>query len=190
MIIGIDEVGRGSWAGPLVIGAVVLDDSYSIVGLNDSKLLTRSQREQLIDTLTKFGRVFSSGWVDNNTIDRYGLTIATKIAILNALEKISVNVAIDKIIIDGNINYLKDTSYEGDVLVMKKADSLVPCVSAASILAKVVRDRYMFHMSEKYPEYDFKNNVGYGTKTHIDAIKRYGTTPIHRLSYKPLKILS
>lgn len=189
MIIGIDEVGRGSWAGPLVIGAIVLDDRYNIIGLTDSKLLKRGQREILSDTIVNYSHFFACGWASNNLIDKIGLTLATRAAILSALNRLELNFKKDQIIIDGSVNYLKDTKYEQTTTTIVKADLTIPCVSAASILAKVSRDRYMLQVANIYNNYDFEHNVGYGTKKHIEALERFGVTPLHRVSYKSLKRL-
>lgn len=184
MILGIDEVGRGPWAGPLVVGAVVLGDAV-IKGLTDSKLLTKEQRERLNVEIRANAAGIGLGWVDNAEIDEIGLSEALVLATKQAVEQI--NVSYHEIIIDGTVNFLKGTNKGQYVTVIKKADLLIPCVSAASIIAKVARDNYMCSIDGDYPEFGFKNHVGYGTKKHIEAIKKLGVTPLHRLSYAPLQ---
>lgn len=184
MILGIDEVGRGSWAGPLVIGAVILDGT-KIQNLNDSKKLSKRLREQLDLEIRSKARAYGLGWVSPQEIDEMGLSKALTIASLRAIE--NINLPYDEIIIDGNVNFLKDTAKSSIVTTIKKADELIPSVSAASIIAKVARDEYMKMQHKKYVNYGFNNHVGYGTKNHINSIKKYGVTPLHRLSIKPLQ---
>lgn len=184
MILGIDEVGRGPWAGPLVVGAVILGD-VTINGLTDSKLLSREQREQLAIEIRANAIGIGLGWVDNAVIDEIGLSEALVLATKQAVEQI--NASYHEIVIDGTVNFLKSTNKGQYVTTIKKADLLIPCVSAASIVAKVARDNYMRSIDNDYPEFGFKNHVGYGTKNHIEAIKKFGVTPLHRLSYAPLQ---
>jgi ribonuclease HII len=184
MLLGIDEVGRGSWAGPLVVGAVVLGGA-KIDGLTDSKLLVKKDRERLDKEIRKYALAVGLGWVSADEIDKNGLSWALKEAVEMAVQEITV--PYDEIIIDGNVNFLKGTNKASMVSTMKKADLLVPCVSAASIVAKVARDNYMAKQSKEFPKHGFKRNVGYGTPKHQDAIKEHGVTPLHRLSYWPLR---
>jgi ribonuclease HII len=184
MILGIDEVGRGPWAGPLVVGAVVLG-GVNIEGLTDSKLLTKKQRERLDIEIRRKAAGIGLGWVEAATIDEVGLSRALIMATRQAVEQI--NVPYHEIIIDGTVNFLASTSKGKYVTTMKKADLLVPSVSAASVVAKVARDNYMIKQDEIYPGYGFKNHVGYGTAMHIAAIEKLGVTPIHRLSFAPLQ---
>lgn len=183
MILGIDEVGRGPWAGPLVIGAVVLG-GVKIDGLTDSKKLTKKRREELDIEIRDKALACGLGWVEAIEIDRIGLSAALKLATIRAVEQI--NVPYHEIIIDGTVNFLSETNKGGYVTVMKKADLLVPSVSAASIIAKVARDNFMAGQDDVYPNYGFKKHVGYGTAAHMAAIEKLGVTPIHRLSFKPL----
>lgn len=183
MILGIDEVGRGPWAGPLVIGAVVLGGAV-IEGLTDSKKLTKKQRDRLdIEIRTKAAGI-GLGWVEAAVIDEIGLSRALVLATKLAVEQITV--PYHEIVIDGTVNFLAGTNKGQYVTTMKKADLLVPSVSAASIVAKVARDNYMELQDEIYPCYGFKNHVGYGTAAHIAAIDKLGVTPLHRLSFAPL----
>lgn len=185
--VGIDEVGRGCWAGPLVAGAVVLRED--IAGLCDSKKLTKIQREVLDTLIRSSSALVGLGWVFSEEIDQIGLSAAVALAMQRALDEVTVmyNIEIDEIIIDGNINYLPQDSRTKAII---KADDTVPAVSAASIVAKVARDQWMTTKAcSLYPEYEFDTHVGYGTKRHIELLKQYGVTSIHRKSYKPIKAL-
>ncbi len=183
MILGIDEVGRGAWAGPLVMGAVVLG-GVQLEGLTDSKLLTKKRREKLDEEIRSSGAGVGLGWVWPDEIDEMGLGPALHVAARRAVEDAqSKGVAFHEIIIDGTINFLSDTPLETYVSTMKKADLLVPSVSAASIVAKVARDQYMSGQDERY---GFASHVGYGTAAHRAAIEEYGVSPQHRLSIAPL----
>jgi ribonuclease HII len=181
MIVGIDEAGRGCWAGPLVVAAVVLHEP--IIGLNDSKKLSKKQRELLAIEI-KQKASFGIGWIEAKVIDNIGLTRATQTAMAEALSQL--NEAYDEIVIDGNFNYLPE---QINVTVLPKADALVPAVSAASILAKVARDTYMTNVAIDYPQYQFERHVGYGTALHHQLLKLHGVCELHRLSYKPIQAL-
>lgn len=183
MILGIDEVGRGPWAGPLVVGAVVLG-GLAIEGLTDSKKLSRRRREELDVIIRERAAGFGLGWVSAPELDAIGMTAALALATRRAVEEVKTSYS--EIIIDGTINFLKDTSKGRYVTTLPKADLLVPSVSAASIIAKVARDQYMYEQDLLYPNYGFKNHVGYGTAAHRQAIDQYGITPLHRLSFAPL----
>lgn len=180
MIVGIDEVGRGAWAGPMVVGAVLLGDTV-IEGLTDSKKLTKKQRERLDIEIRQRAIAIGIGWVSAKQIDLIGLSEALKLASRRALAQIRHDY--HEIIIDGTIALIDDPR----VTLMKKADLLVPCVSAASIVAKVARDNYMRHLDDVFPGYSFAGHVGYGTASHRQAIETCGVTPLHRLSYAPLR---
>lgn len=182
IIVGIDEVGRGCWAGPLVAGAVIL--STPIDGLTDSKLLSKKRREYFADVIKSQALAYGLGWVDAARIDSVGLTEAVRIAMSEALSQIKH--AYDRVIIDGNINYL-ELNERAETLI--KADLTIPAVSAASVLAKVARDAYMETAARLYPEYGFEQHVGYGTKQHSDNLKLYGVSDLHRRSVKPIKEL-
>jgi ribonuclease HII len=184
MILGIDEVGRGSWAGPLVVGAVVLGGA-NIEGLTDSKKLTKKQRDKLDIEIREKAAGIGLGWVKASEIDKIGLSAALVLATKLAVQQIKT--PYHEIIIDGTINFLKDTSKGKFVTTMKKADLLIPSVSAASIVAKVARDNFMASQDKKHPGYRFESHVGYGTAVHSTAIDKLGVTPLHRLSFAPLK---
>jgi len=184
MIAGIDEVGRGPWAGPLVVGAVVLG-SAAIDGLTDSKKLSKKKLKEYDRLIREQAAGYGLGWVSAAEIDAMGLSEALRLATRRALEKITTPYY--EIVIDGTVNFLRNTPKEQYVTVLKKADLLIASVSAASIIAKVARDAYMVDQAEIYPEYGFAQHVGYGTATHRQAIDKHGITPLHRLSFAPLK---
>ena len=181
MIVGIDEVGRGAWAGPLCVSAVCLGDNVSIEGLTDSKKLTAKKREKLDREIRQVAAGVGLGWVSAKMIDQIGLSEALKLASRRAVSQIGCEY--DQIIIDGTIMLIDDPR----AVTMKKADLLVASVSAASIVAKVARDEYMRVLSQKFPGYGFEGHVGYGTAAHTKAIADLGPTPVHRMSFSPLK---
>lgn len=181
IVVGIDEVGRGCWAGPLVVGAVILDRDIS--GICDSKKLTKNTRKILAAKIKKNAVYCSTGWVPHNEVDQLGLTAATKLAIERAINNVKFY---DYIIIDGHFNFLKNNPKAVTII---KADSLIPAVSAASIVAKVARDEYMHEHALLYPEYGFDVHVGYGTVFHKQSLLDNGLSPLHRRSYKPIKAL-
>ena len=183
MILGIDEVGRGPWAGPLVVGAVVLGGE-TIEGLTDSKKLSKKRREELAEEIFQKAAGLGLGWVHAHEIDEIGLAESLRLATVRAVSQ--VNCAYNEIIIDGTINFLAETRKGKYVTTMPKADLLIPSVSAASIIAKVARDIYMEEQDARYPGYSFSSHVGYGTAKHRVAIEQLGITPLHRLSFAPL----
>jgi len=183
MILGIDEVGRGPWAGPLVVGAVVLGGA-TIDGLTDSKLLTKKRREELDIIIRSQASGYGIGWVHAEELDSIGMSEALKLAAIRAVEQ--VKTPYHEIIIDGTVNLLKGTKKGAYVTTIKKADLLVPSVSAASIIAKVARDNWMAEQDAVYSGYKFASHVGYGTAAHRSAIEKHGVTPLHRLSFEPL----
>jgi ribonuclease HII len=182
LTLGIDEVGRGCWAGPLVAGAVVL--AQPLAGLKDSKLLSKRQRERLTAEIETTAVTIGLGWVKPAEIDEIGLTAAVGLAMRRALTQISAEY--DDIVIDGNINFLADNPKARAVI---KADATVPAVSAASIVAKVARDRYMTEIAQQYPNYGFERHVGYGTALHHAQLKLHGVSDLHRRSFKPIQAL-
>lgn len=187
IIVGIDEVGRGCWAGPLVAGAVALDKP--IEGLRDSKKLSKKQREKLAPLIHEQALAVGIGWVTPEELDISGITMAVKMAMERALVQLRANYGEERemfhaVIVDGNINYLPDEPLAEAVV---KADDTVPAVSAASIVAKVARDQYMEQMALTHPAYGFERHVGYGTAAHIAALAAHGVTPLHRLSFAPIR---
>lgn len=177
-ILGIDEVGRGAWAGPLVIGAVIL--SEPIYGLQDSKLLSAEKRQKLAKEILDKAEFAGLGWAEPEEIDQYGLSAAHVLACLRAMRN---SPKCSQIIIDGNFNYLSD---HPNAICKIKADQTVPAVSAASIVAKVARDKYMAEQALTHKDYGFDNHVGYGTKLHIESLEKLGVCELHRKSYKPV----
>ena len=213
LILGIDEVGRGPWAGPLVIGACILnsrfDDNVEPLekelwqeALTDSKKLTPKKREKLAPEIRKKAKKYGLGWVSAKELDEIGLSeslkLATRRAVLELLgknfetaldkidDKIPKDLPFSEIIIDGTQNFLKGTSLENLVSVLPKADLKIKEVSAASIIAKVARDDYMKSLAEKYPDYGFEKHVGYGTKRHKVALETFGPCEEHRFSFRPV----
>lgn len=180
MIVGIDEVGRGSWAGPLVVGAVVMGGE-TIDGLTDSKKLTAKKRETLSLQIKQTAAGIGIGWVSAKTVDQIGISRSLTLATQRALA--GVNCDYDQIIIDGTVNFIDDPR----VITMKQADLLVPSVSAASIIAKVARDQYMTVISQVFPGFSFEKHVGYGTAAHQAALASLGVSSIHRMSFAPMK---
>ena len=183
MILGIDEVGRGPWAGPLVVGAVVLGGNM-IEGLDDSKKLTKKRREILDVEIRAKAQDYALGWVSATELDAIGMSQALKLATRRAVEQI--HVPYHEIIIDGTVNFLSGTTKGQYVTTVAKADGLIPSVSAASIVAKVARDAFMTTQDMVYPGYGFAKHAGYGVAAHREAIARLGVTPLHRLSFAPL----
>jgi ribonuclease HII len=179
MILGIDEVGRGAWAGPMVVGAVVLGDA-TIDGLTDSKKLTKRMRERLAVEIRQKAAGVGLGWVSARVIDEIGLSAALKLAARRAIADVSC--AYDEIIIDGTIRLIDDDR----VTLLKKADLLIPAVSAASIVAKVSRDTYMAGLDALFDGYSFASHVGYGTAAHLTAIQTQGVLALHRQSFAPI----
>lgn len=200
IILGMDEVGRGCLAGPLVVGCVVLNGDTFIDGLNDSKKLTKKKRETILKSIKREAKDCSLYYISAKKIDEFGISKSLELAYSLALSEI--NVIPDFILIDGNINFLKNVinkdvrkiSLDLDVkrfenvpiITIIKGDGKISAISAASILAKQSRDHYMELVSDIYPEYGFSDHVGYGTKKHLDAIKEKGILDIHRRSFRPI----
>ena len=198
MILGIDEVGRGPYAGPLVIGACILPsaeiaerepEKYAwFFQLTDSKKLTAAKRESLYDKIKQGALASATGWVTSTEIDGIGISESLKLACRRAVKQIQeAKVPFSEIIIDGTMNFLVGTPLEKYVSTLKKGDLLVKEISAASIIAKVERDRYMIALSKKYPGYGFEKHVGYGTGLHQRMMEELGLTPEHRKSFRPVQ---
>ena len=190
-ILGIDEVGRGPLAGPLVVGAVILPEEERewYKELKDSKKLSAKKREKLSDMIMVEAAV-GLGWVSNIELDEVGISGALRLATRRAVKAVQkLHAPFSQIVIDGKVNFLKNTPLEEYVSVMIKADDLIREVSAASIVAKVARDKYMCELAGKYPEYGFEKHMGYGTVFHRRAIEEFGICPEHRLSFEPCKSL-
>ena len=176
-ICGIDEAGRGPLCGPVVAAAVILPKDKYIEGVNDSKKLSPKKREKLYDDIKKEAISVGIGIVDVDIIEGINILNATKLAMIKAVKDLKIKP--DYLLIDGNqlidIDIEKQTVVSGDA----KSES----IAAASIIAKVTRDRMLVNFDKLYPEYGFAKHKGYGTKMHIEAIKKYGLTPIHRKSF-------
>lgn len=176
-ICGVDEAGRGPLCGPVVAAAVILPKHGCIEGVNDSKKISEKKREKLYDDIMKWAIAVGIGISDVDVIEKVNILNATKIAMKKAIESLSIKP--DYVLIDGNqkidIDILQETVVSGDA----KSES----IASASIIAKVTRDRMLRKFDEMYPEYGFAKHKGYGTKAHIEAIKKYGLTPIHRKSF-------
>ena len=186
--IGIDEVGRGPWAGPLLVSAVALDMNHCYEGLADSKKLTKRRREVMALYVQERALGIGLGWVDVAELDRLGMTDSLKLGARRAYNQLPSDVTsrAERIIIDGNIKMLDDPR----VVVMVKADAQVQAVSATSIVAKVARDSYMTQLGRVFPEYGFAKHVGYGTKQHSEALAKFGViNGVHRTSFAPIKKL-
>jgi ribonuclease HII len=182
MILGVDEVGRGCLAGPVVAGAVLLDKR--IRGLRDSKKLTKIQRERFDLIIRAKALAFGIGWANAEELDTLGLTAAVRLAMERAVAEIEL--PYDELIIDGNYNFLRQNPKSRYII---KADDLIPAVSAASIIAKVARDRYMAEAALRYPGYFFEKHVGYGTPQHVTALQSLGLCDLHRRSFAPVRAL-
>ncbi len=190
MILGIDEVGRGAWAGPLVVGACVLNGA-EIEGLTDSKKLTKKQREILSAEILASPAIVGLGWVEANEIDENGLSESLRLATRRAVQEVQAgckdkNTTFDEIIIDGTVNFLRETPLEKYVSTLKKADLLIASVSAAAICAKVARDNFMAGLDEELPDFHFGGHVGYGTQAHRQALMEFGANRYHRASFRPV----
>jgi ribonuclease HII len=182
-MIGIDEVGRGAWAGPLLVVAARLKRDVSLPdGLTDSKLLSHNQKNEFYEQLL-YTCQFGEGWVSVSEIDEFGLGASLKIGAARAVAELG-DFEREEIIIDGNVDLLGDDYPLSRAVV--QADINEPIVSAASVYAKVVRDRYMTKLHYTFPAYGFKDHVGYGTQKHIDALKKHGVSEHHRKSFKPI----
>ena len=191
-ILGIDEVGRGPWAGPLVIGACILPKDKKgnypdwVAPLTDSKKLSEKKRIAYSEIILK-NATTGLGWVSSEEIDNLGLSAALKLATRRAIAEIKAQKApFTEIVIDGTVNFLAGTALENYVTNLKKADLLVKEVSAASIIAKVARDNYMKALAVKFPNYGFDKHVGYGTKLHKEMLAKFGPCPEHRMSFSPV----
>ncbi len=185
MIVGIDEVGRGSWAGPLCVAAVAWGDSASRRGLADSKVLRAEQREVMALKIQQQAEAIGIGWASPTEIDQLGVTKALKLSAERALAQIP-NELITAIIIDGHLKLIEDPR----AVAVIKADTNVPAVMAASIVAKVARDSYMHQIDGVFGGYGFASHVGYGTAVHKAALATLGPCLQHRMSYAPLRALA
>lgn len=184
VIVGVDEAGRGPLCGPVVAAACILPRTYINEKINDSKKLSEKKREQLYDEIINNAFSYGVGIVDSKRIDEINIYEATKEAMHLAISQLKIDY--DLILTDAM--KLKDEKV--DVIDIIKGDAKCQCIAAASIIAKVTRDRLLLNMDEKYPEYGFKSHKGYGTKKHIEAIKEHGIIDgFYRETYEPIKSL-
>lgn len=177
VICGVDEAGRGPLAGPVYAAAVILPSDCVIEGLNDSKKLTEKKREALFDEIKKKALAYGIASADEKEIDEINILNATFLAMKRAIDALSVKP--DLALIDGNQKPHTDIE---EVTVIK-GDAKSMSIAAASVLAKVSRDRFMLEMAEKYPQYEFARHKGYGTKLHYEKIAQYGVCDIHRRTF-------
>ena len=190
VVAGVDEAGRGPWAGPVVAGAVVISDKnidkFLLEELNDSKKLSAKKRESLYTKLweeEKSGKVsIGIGMASAEEIDKFNILQATFLAMKRAVDNLKIKP--EAVLVDGN---QKPKNIVCPIKTVVKGDAKSYSISAASIVAKVYRDRLMCQLAQKYPYYAFEKNAGYGTALHINGLKLYGTCPEHRKSYKPIQ---
>lgn len=180
MICGTDEAGRGPIAGPVVAAAVILDPQHPIVGITDSKKLSAKKRELLSEEIKQKALYWAIAQCDADEIDRLNILQASLLAMQRAVEALPVQPS--KVLVDGN--KLPKLSVPAEAVV--GGDALEACIGAASILAKVERDRQMQEWHAIYPEYDFAKHKAYPTKMHLEALERYGACPVHRKSFAPV----
>ncbi len=184
-VAGIDEAGRGCWAGPVMAGAVILPAESGIAerlkGVRDSKLMTPAERETMYDVIIREASAWAVGEADNSEIDRIGILNATKNAMKRAIAGMGKKP--DHLLID----YVRLHDVPTPQIGLKHGDMLCLSIACASVLAKVTRDRWMeTAAAELYPQYGFGQHKGYGTRQHMDALRQYGPCPIHRMSFRPL----
>ncbi len=177
IIAGVDEAGRGPLAGDVYAAAVILPKNLIIEGLNDSKKISEKKRDMLYDVIKEKAVAWAVATASVDEIDEYNIRNATYIAMNRALSDLKTK--IDYVLVDGDC--IKDCEYPYSCVV--KGDSKSASISAASILAKVTRDRYMLSLAEKYPQYQFEKHKGYGTALHIEMLKKYGASPVHRKTF-------
>ena len=180
LVAGVDEAGRGPLAGPVVAAAVILDDLKPIAGLNDSKKLTEKRREKLYDEILAKALCCSIAEASVQEIDTLNILQATLLAMRRAVDGLRLKPV--KVLVDGNRLPVLDVRAEAIV----QGDALVPAISAASILAKVHRDRLCAHLHAQYPQYGFDRHKGYGTAEHLQALAEHGPSPWHRSSFAPV----
>ncbi len=183
-MIGFDEVGRGAWAGPLLVACVQLDNGV-ITDLQDSKLTSFKQRARLSVEIKLHAKQIGLGWVSSEVVDRLGLTKSLILAAEYAFSYISNTK--DSIVIDGNVNWLPGQINSKAIV---RADQQIEAVQAASIIAKQARDSYMALSGLKHPSYGFESHVGYGTARHRMALEAHGPCSEHRLSFKPVALIA
>jgi ribonuclease HII len=181
VIVGLDEVGRGSWAGPLAIGAAVLPRTGRVNGVRDSKMLSEREREALFDKLTTWCAAWSIGMVSHDECDEIGMSAAQKLAARRAIE--GLGVVPDRVLVDGNWDFVGEYVGVEKVTKIVKGDAKCLSIATASVLAKVSRDRLMREEDVNFPGFNFAENKGYPCPKHQIALRGYGPTTIHRRSW-------
>ena len=177
VICGTDEAGRGPLCGPVTAAACILPEGLIIDGLNDSKKISEKKREELYDVIIENAVAYAIEQVSNEVIDEINILNASQLAMRRAIEKLSVKP--DLALVDGNVA----RSFPCDAVTVVKGDSKSPSIAAASILAKVTRDRLCAELDKDYPQYGIAKHKGYPTKEHMDAVREHGPSPIHRLTF-------
>ena len=179
---GVDEVGRGPLVGPVVTACVVLPKDFKLNGLTDSKKLSEKKREEYYEYIINHCTAYAIGECSPEEIDKYNILEATKIAMGRAIDGVRKQLNLEYILIDGNMKFNFDIPY----LSIVKGDSKSISIAAASVVAKVTRDRMLIELDKKYPMYGFKDHKGYPTKKHIEAIYEYGLIDGYRKTFKPV----
>ena len=176
-VVGVDEVGRGSWAGPLSIGAVVVPKGKRVYKIRDSKMLTEDEREAMYDRIASWSYAWAVGHATQRECDELGMSAAQRLAARRALD--ALGCPVDHVLVDGNWDFIGG----GNVTRIVKGDATSLSIAAASILAKVTRDRMMRRLAPQFPGYDFERNKGYPCPRHKAALQAWGPTSIHRRSW-------
>ena len=180
VLAGVDEVGRGALAGPVVAAAVILPRDFDHPDLNDSKCLSPEKREKLYEIIVSSAEAWAVAQVENKEIDEIGILKASLKAMAQALSSLSLKPQLA--LIDGRFT----TPWPGLQKAIIDGDALCPSIAAASILAKVTRDRLMEKAAQEFPHYGFENHKGYGTRQHLEALRVHGPCPLHRFSFRPV----
>lgn len=183
IIGGVDEVGRGPLIGSVITACVVLPKDFKLEGLTDSKKLSEKKRDKFYDVIMDSALAVGIGECSEKEIDKYNIYEATKIAMKRAIDEANKKIKIEHVLIDA-----MPLDIDIPTTSIIKGDAKSISIAAASVIAKVTRDRMMYELDKKYPMYDLAHNKGYPTKKHIEAIEKYGITKYHRLSYKPVML--
>lgn len=176
-LCGVDEAGRGPLAGPVFAAAVILEPSTQMEGLNDSKKLTEKKRDKLFDEIIRAAVAYHIAYATEQEIDEYNILQATFLAMRRAVQELTL--VPDYVLVDGN----RSPSFGRETECVIKGDASSACIAAASVLAKVARDRYMGILDEQYPQYGFAQHKGYPTKLHYECLDRFGPCAVHRQSF-------
>ena len=177
VVCGTDEAGRGPLAGPVFAAACILPYGVEIEGLNDSKKLTEKKRKKIFDIICEKAISYKIAYATTEEIDELNILNASQLAMRRAVEGLSVKAEL--VLVDGNVA----RGFDIPAVTVIKGDAISPTIAAASILAKVARDEVCYEMDREYPEYGFAKHKGYGTKFHMDAVRKYGPCPLHRKTF-------